>query len=115
MKLIGTLNEVLNDLSIINQIAAAWWISQGYTVLNGEHGPELVGKNNATGEDDPQAARTLQWAVPQPVTFDIDEEGQIIPDAETLWWILSPTGDARFHLWRDYVPAGQALECEEIN
>lgn len=44
-------------LIAVNQIAAAFWESQGYTVIEGR----LIGKNVATGMDDLNAAQTITW------------------------------------------------------
>lgn len=44
-------------LTAINQMAATYWVEQGYTVINGE----LIGKNALTGEDMPDSARTISW------------------------------------------------------
>jgi hypothetical protein len=41
----------------INQMAATYWVEQGYTVINGE----LIGRNALTGEDMPDSARTISW------------------------------------------------------
>ena len=50
-------------LDAINDMAATYWAEQGYTVvLNPETGKkELIGKNAATGQDMPDAARTITW------------------------------------------------------
>jgi hypothetical protein len=40
-------------------MAANYWVEQGYTVENGQ----LIGKNAKTGEDMPDAARTLTWDI----------------------------------------------------
>lgn len=44
-------------LIAVNQIAAGFWESQGYTVIEGR----LIGKNVATGMDDLNAAQTITW------------------------------------------------------
>ena len=46
-------------LKAINSLAAQWWQSQGYTVVDGQ----LVGKNAATGQDEPESAKTITWGV----------------------------------------------------
>ena len=108
-RLIGTLEQVKHDLAIINEIAAAWWAAEGYTVIETGEGKTVVGKNAATGEDN-ASALTTTWAVPQVVDFTIDEEtGARIPGEGTLWFIPSPSSDPRFHLWRDYLPEGEEL------
>jgi hypothetical protein len=97
----GTEPQVLHDLAVINQIAAAWWAAQGYTVVQGASGPELIGKDAYTGEDNPDACRTKTWAEPQEH-----------PDG--YWYIPSPVNDARFINWRDHIPEGVTIQCEEV-
>jgi len=46
-------------LTAINDMAAAYWLDLGYTVVNGQ----LIGKNAATGEDMPDSAKTITWDV----------------------------------------------------
>jgi len=109
----GTLPQVQHDLFIINQIAAAWWAAQGYTVIDTPQGKAVVGKNAATGEDNLDALTTT-WAEPMPLDSTVDEEtGDTIPVDGTLWSIPSPTSDPRFHEWRSYVPDGVVIACEE--
>lgn len=48
-------------LAVINQLAAAYWVSQGYTVLDTPEGKALVGKNAATGQDMPDSEKTITW------------------------------------------------------
>lgn len=113
-RLIGTKEQVEHDLAVINQIAAAWWADQGYTVVETSEGRAIVGKNAATGEDNPEAL-TTSWAEPAPVDYTINEETrEVIPADGTLWCAPSPSSDARFALWRDYLPEGVVIECEEI-
>lgn len=52
-----TEQEALTCLDYINQMASAWWQSQGYTVIDGT----LVGKNAKTGEDKPEKTQTSTW------------------------------------------------------
>lgn len=113
--LVGTQEQVAHDLAIINDVAAAWWSAQGYTVVQTEGGKAVVGKNAATGEDNAEALTTT-WAEAAPVDYTTDEEsGEIMPSAGTLWWIPSPSGDQRFYLWRDYLPEGAGIRCEEVS
>lgn len=84
--------EAETGLAIVNQIAAAWWQSQGYTVIDGE----LVGKNAATGQDEPTATKTETW--------DIVKES---PDG--TFYFTSPATDARFVDWRSYLPEGVSM------
>lgn len=44
-------------LDAINVLAGQWWQSQDFTVQDGQ----LVGRNAATGEDEPGSARTITW------------------------------------------------------
>lgn len=112
-RLVGTLEQVQHDLAIINEVAAAWWSSQGYTIIQTEQGKAVVGKNALTGEDNPDALTTT-WAEIMPVDFTTDEEtGAITPVEGTLWHIPSPTGDQRFYLWRDYLPENTEILCDE--
>lgn len=60
-----TLQKAQTCLYIINQLAAAYWASEGYTVLDTPKGKALVGKNAATGEDMPDSAKTITWDVVQ--------------------------------------------------
>ncbi len=93
----ATQTEAETGLSIINQIASAWWQSQGYTVINGE----LVGKNAATGQDDPTATKTETW--------DVVKES---PDG--TFYFTSPSTDTRFVDWRNYLPEGVKLPEDKI-
>jgi len=52
-----TRQQAEDCLIAVNQIAAAFWESQGYTVIEGR----LIGKNVATGMDDLNAAQTITW------------------------------------------------------
>lgn len=98
--LTGTLADIDHDLAIINDIAAAWWASQGYTVTQTPGGLAVVGKNFRTGEDDMHAL-TTSWDTPQ-----MDENG--------LWFIADPAGDPRFVDWRDYIPDGVNLRTTAV-
>lgn len=84
-------------LYIINLIAAAYWQSQGYTVIDGQ----LIGKNAATGEDMPESARTLTWDVPK-----------LSPDK--TWCITSPASSENFKDWRSYLPEGVSFPDDTI-
>lgn len=97
----GTLEQVEHDLSIINEIAAAWWASQGYTIIETEDGKAIVGKNAATGMDNPSAL-TTKWAEPE-----------LLLDTTDVWFIPSPSADKRFIDWKSYLPEGVSIECEE--
>ena len=88
----STQQDAETGLAIVNQIASAWWQSQGYTVIDGE----LVGKNAATGQDEPEATKTKTW--------DIVKES---PDG--TFYFTSPATDARFVDWRSYLPKGVTM------
>lgn len=79
-------------LAVINAIAAAWWQSQGYTVINNQ----LVGKNAATGEDMLDATRTNTWD-----TVKTSPVG--------TWYIISPAANPNFINWRDHIPQGVTM------
>ena len=107
--LVGTLSDVEHDLYIINEVAALWWASQGYTVIQTPQGKAVVGKNQATGEDTAEAL-TTSWDIPRPLIFTIGEDGEVIPDKETEWCIADPASNKRFADWRQYVPDGVTLK-----
>ena len=111
--LVGTLSDVEHDLYIINEVAAMWWASQGYTVIQTPQGKAVVGKNEATGEDTAEAL-TTSWDIPRPVNFTVSEIGEVIPDEGTQWFIIDPASDTRFVDWRDYVPEGVTLKTRAI-
>lgn len=94
-----TQESATNCLNILNQVAAAWWIEQGYTVENTEDGLILIGKNSKTGEDDPSGITT---------TWDTVKES---PDG--TFYFTSPTPDPRFVDWRNYMPEGIDLGTEK--
>lgn len=83
-------------LNVINSIAAAWWSSQGYSVDNGE----LIGRNAASGKDEPSAARTVTWAA--------------IEKRNDKFYIYSLSNDTRFQNWRDFLPEGVELPQDII-
>lgn len=54
--------EAATSLAVIHEMAAAYWQSQGYTVLTLEDGTKaLVSKNAKTGEDEPNKTLTVRW------------------------------------------------------
>jgi hypothetical protein len=109
-RLVGTLSDVQHDLFLVNEVAAMWWASQGYTVIQTQTGKAVVGKNSLTGEDNPQGLTTT-WDIPKPVNFTYDEQtGEQIPDEGTEWYIVDPASDARFVDWRLYIPEGVTLK-----
>lgn len=99
----GTKQQVEHDNGIIGEIAAAWWATQGYTVIDTPDGKAVLAKDPETGEDDPLSITTA-WAQPKP----IDPEN-VAGD----WYIPSPSSHPRFVNWRDYLPAGVSILCEE--
>ncbi len=73
-------------LSVINQLAAAYWESQGYTVLDTPEGKALVGKNAATGQDMPDSEKTITW-----------DEIRLSPD--NTYYFLDPAASVNYSLW----------------
>lgn len=98
--LVGTLEDITHDLFLINEIAANWWASQGYTILQTENGKAVVGKNFRTGEDDIDAL-TTSWDTPQ-------------MRGDGTWFIADPATDVRFVDWRDYIPEGVTLRSVSV-
>lgn len=70
-------------LAAINAVAQNYWQSQGYSVQDGA----LIGKNAASGEDEPMAARTVAWA-------------QIEDMDGGKFGFYSPGNAPRFALWK---------------
>ena len=56
-----TQQEAATCLAFINQLAADYWTERGYTVIEENGVKQLIGKNAATGADEPNAQRTLSW------------------------------------------------------
>lgn len=84
--------EAQAALAVINQIAAQWWAAQGYTVDNGT----LIGRNAASGNDEPEKQRTTTWA-------------EITESPEGTFYFPSLSNDPRFADWRDYLPHGVTM------
>jgi len=76
---------------VVNQIVVAWWVANGYTVVESTDGWELIGRNAFTGLDEPEKTRTITW--------DTIKES---PDG--TWYFSSLSNDPRFVDWRDYLP-----------
>jgi len=70
-------------LSAINSMMADYWSGQGYTVLTVDGEKQLVGKNAATGADEPASARTIAW-------------DQVMTGLAGHWYFSSPSNDAKF-------------------
>lgn len=84
-------------LAVIDQLAAPYWAGQGYTVLQTENGAVLIGKNAATGNDDPDGV-TRTW-----------DEVRLSPDG--TFYIFDPAVEARFSEWESRAAeAGYVLE-----
>jgi hypothetical protein len=83
-------------LFIINQIAIAYWQSQGYTVIDGQ----LVPKNN-DGTDNLEAQRTTTWDV-------------VKQSPDKTWYFTSPSSDERFKAWRDRLPESIVLPPDKV-
>jgi len=90
------LGPPLNALAVVNEIAAAWWTAQGYTIEEKDGVKQLIGKNAKTGEDEPDKARTLTWA-------KIEES----PDG--TFYIASPINKPAFAKWRNHLPKGVTM------
>lgn len=89
--------EANQCLYVINQIASAYWQSQGYTVIDGQ----LIGKNALTGEDMPDSAKTITW--------------DIVKTSPTgVFYITSPASEERFSLWRDRLPDGLSFPDDTV-
>lgn len=73
-------------LSVINQLAAAYWVSKGYTILDTPEGKALVGKNAATGQDMPDSAKTITW-----------DTVKLSPDK--TYYFSDPAQNENFSLW----------------
>lgn len=83
-------------LGVINGIAAGWWQSQGYTVINNQ----LIGKNAATGQDMPESARTITWDT-------------VKQSPDNTWYISSPASNPNFINWRDHIPQGVTMPADK--
>lgn len=97
----GTMSQAAHDLNIVNMVAASYWQTQGYTVIDTPKGKAIVGKNAITGEDNP-AALTITWA-------EIEE----LPNGRSGF--IDPENDARFIDWKERLPQGVSLQCTEEN
>jgi hypothetical protein len=96
--LIGSEQDVLSDLEAINKVAAEWWRSQGYSVIETPQGLAVVGKNSLTGKNN-ETALSTSWDIPR--------------KEKDFWFISSPTRDERFKDWKNYL-GEYVLKCEEI-
>ena len=96
----GSQDDVLADLAVINQLAAAYWKSQGYTVVNTADGKAVLGKNALTGVDNP-AATTTTWAIPSEVS-------------DGTYYIPSPSNYPAYSEWRERgISIGYTWKCTE--
>lgn len=94
----GPQQDCADDLAAFEALAAQWWPTQGYPVVDGG----VVPRNAATGELDYEAQRTVAW--------DVLKQA---PDGEYWWW--SPSDDARFVDWKEYLAqTGYTLKCVEV-
>jgi hypothetical protein len=75
-------------LAVINQLAAAYWVEQGYTVIETPEGNALVGKNALTGEDMPDSAKTITWDV-------------VKVSPTNKYYIVDPAIRPEFSLWQE--------------
>lgn len=85
-------------LTLINEIAAAWWQSQDYTVITENGLKQLIGKKN--GVDNPDAVRTITW-----------DEVKRSPD--NTFYIVSPSTSTNFVDWRDRIPEGVTIPADK--
>ncbi len=92
----NTKQDALSVLTLINNIAAGWWQSQGYTVYQENGQNVLVGKNAKTGNDEPDKATTLTWA-----TIEESPEG--------TFYFSDPASNPNFENWKDHVPENVTL------
>lgn len=83
-----TLIKAQTCLAVINQLAAAYWVSQGYTVLDTPEGKVLVGKNAATGEDMPDSEKTITW-----------DTVKVSP--VNTYYFTDPAQNEKFSLWKE--------------
>lgn len=84
-------------LTALNQVAAVYWQSEGYTVNQTPDGPVLIGKNALTLEDNPSAITD---------TWDHVQES---PDG--TFYFTSPV--MQYPTWRDFMPEGVDLGIEK--
>ena len=68
-------------LQAVNALAVQYWTEQGYTVIDGENGKELIGKKN--GVDAPESAHTLTW-------------DSVKESPDNTWYFASLSSDERF-------------------
>lgn len=92
-----TQQDAQSCLNTINLMAATWWQSQGYTVVDGK----LISKFGDTGQDDYEAAAADTWA-----------EIQESPD--NTWYFTSLSNDPRFPDWKETYAQMQGVAYEEI-
>jgi len=71
-----------SSLATINAMAAMWWQSQGFTVIDNQ----LVGRIN--GIDAPESTRTISWAVE-------------VESPDGTWYFSSLSNDPRFPDWKE--------------
>lgn len=96
----GTKGAADACLSALNQVAAAHFASLGYTVKQTEQGLVVMGKNAATGEDNPKGVTT---------TWDQVKESPV-----GTFYFASPTPDQRYKDWKNYMPEGMDLGVEKL-
>ncbi|NCT41391.1 MAG: hypothetical protein GW778_07010 [Alphaproteobacteria bacterium] len=81
-------HDATQSLNTINDMAASWWVAQGYSVLDNNGVKELIGKNAKTGQDQPNKQRVISW--------DIIREGE-----NGTFYFASLSNDPRFPNWKD--------------
>lgn len=80
----NTIEEAESALNIIHQMAAQWWVAQGYNVENNE----VIGKNASTQQDEPLKQRTIKW-----------DDVKLSPD--NTYYITSLTGNPAWDNWKN--------------
>lgn len=96
--LVGTFEQATADELLIRHIGAEHHRMQGYEIGMVDGQPVLYGKNAATGEtnyEDP----VICW--------------DIVKQIGERWYIDSPSNDPRFVNWRDFIPEGVTVQCDE--
>ena len=94
--------EAQTALDLINNIAAMWWASQGFEVVDDPESPSgkrVLGKNAATGETS-QEGGTITW-----------DKVKESPDG--TFYFSSPVNKPLFADWRDHIPDGVSIPADK--
>ena len=95
--------EAESALSVVNQIAAAFFQAHGFTVepkADSPSGLRVVSKSAATGQDRPDACGTETW--------DTVKES---PDS--TFYFTSPSVKPAYADWRDNIPEGVPMPADK--